>query len=142
MSLCFDFIRNGNETDVDCGGHCWKRCDLGEACRVSLDCQTGLCSEGECVSNIVRALGASGAAPSPKPEASYVHMPYEELNTAILFILLLFVIPCCLVITFLFYRIHQNGGTKINLESERDPTEIQLIPKSPSIRDQIIEESI
>ena len=39
---CSDGIKNGNETDVDCGGSC-KTCDLGKGCKNGTDCSTGYC---------------------------------------------------------------------------------------------------
>src|SRR5262245_28293185 len=37
QAMCADGVRNGLETDVDCGGLC-ARCELGEACAVDTDC--------------------------------------------------------------------------------------------------------
>ncbi|MDO8480575.1 MAG: hypothetical protein Q7S65_02030, partial [Nanoarchaeota archaeon] len=48
---CSDIIKNGNETDVDCGSSCSK-CAQGKDCRSSSDCSTGLCSNGHCAVNI------------------------------------------------------------------------------------------
>jgi hypothetical protein len=47
-STCDDGQRNGNETDVDCGGPDCPHCD-GEACSGSpMDCQSGHCVDGVC----------------------------------------------------------------------------------------------
>jgi hypothetical protein len=43
---CFDRVRNGAETDVDCGGACGS-CGAGFACSDAGDCQTGSC-DGTC----------------------------------------------------------------------------------------------
>lgn len=40
---CSDRIKNGNETDVDCGGDCGP-CDRYEECKTDADCVTGYCS--------------------------------------------------------------------------------------------------
>ena len=45
--LCTDQIRNGEETDIDCGGTCGP-CDLGDGCRVDKDCDQGICKGGTC----------------------------------------------------------------------------------------------
>lgn len=66
---CSDGVKNGNETDLDCGGNCsmpgmrvpntngtWqvvsKRCDLGQTCQVDGDCEPGnvdaFCYRGTC----------------------------------------------------------------------------------------------
>ena len=48
-----DGIKNGDESDVDCGGSSPNRCTEGMACRVANDCADGVCTAGRC------------AAPSP-----------------------------------------------------------------------------
>lgn len=37
-SSCTDNIKNGAETDVDCGGTCPNKCGDGLGCSVSTDC--------------------------------------------------------------------------------------------------------
>jgi hypothetical protein len=39
---CHDGVKNGTETDVDCGGQC-SGCGPGETCEKSGDCKGGLC---------------------------------------------------------------------------------------------------
>jgi hypothetical protein len=44
---CDDGMKNGDETDVDCGGtHC-KAC-TGVACTMATDCASGFCADGVC----------------------------------------------------------------------------------------------
>ena len=43
---CFDRARNGDETDVDCGGSCGG-CAAGATCTAASDCQTASC-DGTC----------------------------------------------------------------------------------------------
>jgi len=58
---CGDGVKNGNETDVDCGGSC-TGCDLGEGCGVPADCLSGACTAGKCVApGPACALGAADA---------------------------------------------------------------------------------
>jgi hypothetical protein len=45
---CNDRQRNGNETDIDCGGGCLT-CALAASCAVDVDCQSGSCAAGVCV---------------------------------------------------------------------------------------------
>jgi beta-glucosidase-like glycosyl hydrolase len=45
---CTDTVKNGNETDVDCGGSCTSKCANGRACAVNADCQSGSCVAGIC----------------------------------------------------------------------------------------------
>jgi hypothetical protein len=44
---CDDNIRNGDETDFDCGGSCGP-CDIGSRCKLDADCDEGLCKSGTC----------------------------------------------------------------------------------------------
>ncbi|MDC0742378.1 hypothetical protein [Polyangium mundeleinium] len=55
LPTCEDTFKNGNETDVNCGGSCAedvanpKRCSDGQGCLVPNDCATGLsCKAGIC----------------------------------------------------------------------------------------------
>src|SRR5579871_3669701 len=45
---CTDGLRDGDETDVDCGGSCPK-CALGRHCSIASDCASGHCIGGLCV---------------------------------------------------------------------------------------------
>lgn len=40
---CTDGVRNGNESDVDCGGSQCGGCAVGGACRANGDCQSRIC---------------------------------------------------------------------------------------------------
>eukprot|EP00727_Mastigamoeba_balamuthi_P004901 m51a1_g14409 hypothetical protein (1465) ;mRNA; r:420660-430779 len=46
---CIDGIRNGAETDVDCGGGQCARCSNGRACAAGDDCESRACIGGVCV---------------------------------------------------------------------------------------------
>jgi hypothetical protein len=54
---CTDGIKNGSETDIDCGGSCVADCANGRACAVNGDCQSN-----NCVSLVCQPLG--NVAPS------------------------------------------------------------------------------
>ncbi len=45
---CSDSIKDGDETDVDCGGSCSAKCPSGKACGSSSDCRTSFCVSGVC----------------------------------------------------------------------------------------------
>jgi len=45
---CDDDARNGNETDIDCGGERCDRCNIGETCKINLDCSSNLCESRKC----------------------------------------------------------------------------------------------
>ncbi|MFM2152435.1 MAG: hypothetical protein RL199_870 [Pseudomonadota bacterium] len=60
-----DRVRNGDETDVDCGGSSGKACALRKACRVKVDCVAGSeCANGQCAP----AECANGVLDKPKGE--------------------------------------------------------------------------
>ena len=45
---CDDLIKNGQETDVDCGGPSCNACDVAKSCSVNLDCKNNNCVSGIC----------------------------------------------------------------------------------------------
>jgi hypothetical protein len=44
---CNDLMMNGDETDQDCGGSC-KKCNFGQMCQSSIDCNSNNCLGGVC----------------------------------------------------------------------------------------------
>jgi hypothetical protein len=46
---CTDGVKNGTESDVDCGGSC-EACVDGKFCSAGADCASTLCNNGTCVS--------------------------------------------------------------------------------------------
>jgi hypothetical protein len=60
-----DGIKNGDETDVDCGGAKAPGCADGKACSAAKDCVNNICTSGQCKAPAVptqycQQLGASG----------------------------------------------------------------------------------
>lgn len=47
---CNDGIKNGTETDLDCGGSCGP-CDIGKICQRHRDCNGSACVSGACVAS-------------------------------------------------------------------------------------------
>lgn len=47
-SSCTDSIKNGPETDVDCGGGTCPKCTTGKNCNINSDCTSGKCTNGIC----------------------------------------------------------------------------------------------
>lgn len=49
-SACSDGVRDGNESDVDCGGSCApsRQCSTGLHCAAPVDCKSGVCTAGVC----------------------------------------------------------------------------------------------
>jgi hypothetical protein len=55
---CDDEVKNGSETDEDCGGPDCNKCDEGKQCKVNADCKKGVCAAGICNKNgVVRIPG-------------------------------------------------------------------------------------
>lgn len=50
LPTCTDNIKNGAETDIDCGGGVCPVCNPGKNCLVNSDCVTNNCTSGICVS--------------------------------------------------------------------------------------------
>ena len=46
---CTDRKKNGDETDVDCGGRVCSACIDGLKCKVDSDCESSICESGICV---------------------------------------------------------------------------------------------
>lgn len=45
-ATCADGVKNGDETDVDCGGTCATKCAATSGCSFGNDCASGVCSGG------------------------------------------------------------------------------------------------
>ncbi|WP_437600411.1 hypothetical protein [Sorangium sp. So ce590] len=45
---CADGTKNGEETDVDCGGPTCPQCEIAKACKAEDDCASGSCADGVC----------------------------------------------------------------------------------------------
>ena len=63
-NTCQDGVKNGSESDVDCGGGTCPRCAVGKTCTGRADCASARCDGGTCKScdNAVTdcGLGADG----------------------------------------------------------------------------------
>jgi protocatechuate 3,4-dioxygenase beta subunit len=46
-NACSDGVKNGNETDVDCGGSCGG-CPINKICYIDSDCESNNCIDGSC----------------------------------------------------------------------------------------------
>lgn len=53
-ATCSDGVRNGEETDIDCGGSCPAACANDKTCAADPDCQSG-----HCVSEVCRECGTA-----------------------------------------------------------------------------------
>jgi len=57
-SSCTNGIKDGNETDVDCGGSCPSKCATGRSCAANPDCLSGNCAGGVCAAAACSAPNA------------------------------------------------------------------------------------
>ena len=72
---CDDRVRNGTETDVDCGGSC-ARCALCQSCTVGSDCASGTCgASGRCTFRTDVSIPWYDACQGPDHTASVVRVP-------------------------------------------------------------------
>lgn len=70
---CSDKIRNGAETDVDCGGGECSKCVGGRKCQNDSDCRSNICNSGVCV----LALAISGISPPIGPTTGGIPVTIE-----------------------------------------------------------------
>jgi hypothetical protein len=59
---CKDGVKDGSETDVDCGGTCTTLCGLGQKCLSGADCTSMECPAGKCTDchNNMQDVGETG----------------------------------------------------------------------------------
>jgi len=70
---CNDGKKNGNETDVDCGGSVCSKCPQGSECNTGTDCLSALsCADGVCCESDCTAACRSCALPSSKGKCADV----------------------------------------------------------------------
>ncbi len=65
LPTCMDRLKNGGETDIDCGGGCPADCVDGQVCDQADDCASALCLLHQCVS------AAYIKASNTHPEANF-----------------------------------------------------------------------
>ena len=49
LDRCTNSVKDGDETDVDCGGSCAKKCGNGQSCKVNADCDHDRCVGTVCI---------------------------------------------------------------------------------------------
>ncbi|UQA57893.1 hypothetical protein [Polyangium aurulentum] len=52
---CDDGMKNGDETDVDCGGTTCTKCTQGKTCQIGGDCESAFCTDGVCCGEVCDA---------------------------------------------------------------------------------------
>lgn len=75
---CTDHIKNGAETDVDCGGPVCSPCDDGQTCTGDTDCKSDKCNSGICTTvpactpqDYVTGQGYITSTPAPSTKYGY-----------------------------------------------------------------------
>jgi hypothetical protein len=76
---CTNFVRDGDESDIDCGGRDCAACGDGRTCNSNADCASGMCSttshcqEGAFTvpSNVYAIRGGAAAIVAPGTQAGY-----------------------------------------------------------------------
>jgi hypothetical protein len=63
VTSCTDGIKNGDESDVDCGGDC-SPCQLNKACRAHSDCASAHCIDGKCLECAPGTIECQGNKPA------------------------------------------------------------------------------
>jgi hypothetical protein len=63
MATCTDHVRDGTETDVDCGGSCPNACANGQGCLHASDCISKYCLNNVCVLQPSDGAMSTGFAP-------------------------------------------------------------------------------
>jgi hypothetical protein len=61
-ALCGDAVKNGSETDTDCGGAMCPHCATGKVCATGTDCVGGTCTGSVCVPTCSDGLKNNGEA--------------------------------------------------------------------------------
>jgi hypothetical protein len=57
---CGDNVKNGSETDTDCGGAACPKCPTGKVCTAGTDCVGGACTGGVCAATCTDGLKNNG----------------------------------------------------------------------------------
>ena len=79
---CNDREKNGDETDIDCGGRCSQKCDGGKDCRDGKDCKSDLCTKGLCVTGTDGGGTDLVVIPDPTQPKKVVKDPGDKEKTS------------------------------------------------------------
>lgn len=52
VTTCANTVKDGTETDVDCGGSCAAKCLAEWGCTINADCASGICFEDKCTNGL------------------------------------------------------------------------------------------
>ncbi len=112
---CSDNVKNGNETDVDCGGDC-EPCDRHEQCETDSDCSTGYCSPsvGQCLTKPKSTTDKEDEPTQEKPAPVQPKPPVQEQSTSkpestFPWVIILSFIAGSALIGAIVYQVQQKG---------------------------------
>ena len=71
LPTCANGIKDGVETDTDCGGICTQKCGAQKACKKASDCALGQCQGGKCG-------GGPGTESSPGDSCKQIKRDYKQ----------------------------------------------------------------
>jgi hypothetical protein len=102
---CFDGVRNGDETDADCGGSCMANCADTLMCLSMADCISGVCTGGicrgaTCMDGVRNGMetdvdcGGAGLMPCPRCAAGEMCMGTPDCEAAATCTGGMCVVPC------------------------------------------------
>jgi len=75
---CTDGVKNGTETDVDCGGSCAAKCADSKLCSVNADCSGASCVGGTCCTVLGAPTGLQATPGNAQVTVSWSAVPGAE----------------------------------------------------------------
>jgi hypothetical protein len=78
---CLNGVKDGNESDVDCGGGTCPRCADAQTCSGDNDCRSGTCPNGTCVAcTPLQLCGSDAGGPCQCHQAEGTAQPVCDSN--------------------------------------------------------------
>jgi hypothetical protein len=77
---CDDNVKDGEESDVDCGGSC-TGCAIGKTCKQNTDCDSGVCTSGQCADFAVWLQEAGGR--TGNDQAFFAGLAVDQAGNAV-----------------------------------------------------------
>ncbi len=76
---CFDGVKDGDESDVDCGSLCPNKCQNGKYCSVSSDCSSDTCRGGQCTTSSSSSGNSQGGVINAISTSSVSDKDYDSV---------------------------------------------------------------
>jgi hypothetical protein len=78
---CTDGVKNGNETDIDCGGGTCPACIVGKQCVIATDCTSDLCTNSTCSCPVNMVILPTNLPTGGDYCVDYLEVTYSDYNT-------------------------------------------------------------